>query len=186
MKAAWADALFDDFLKEDLAIVAKRALVAAGHLTAEIVITVRSPAPDEKSALVRIVPGPRFDERRLSFEGNTAVPSEALTEIVRVRDLDIEAWLDRGRLASTLEEHYRSLGYLSASATVESPVFKGASAILPVRIEEGPLYRVGEVRVDGAAPRSADEVRATFGLSADPSTVLRRSSRRAARSRLTT
>jgi outer membrane protein assembly factor BamA len=45
-------------------------------------------------------------------------------------------------------------------------VFNGASAILPVRIEEGPLYRVGEVSVEGAASRSADEVRATFGLSA--------------------
>jgi len=166
MKAAWTAALFDEFLKEDLAIVAKRALVAAGHLTPEIVITVRSPAADEKSVLVRMVPGPRFDERRLSFEGNTAMPSAALAEIVRVRDLEIEAWLDRDRLASTLEEHYRSLGYLSVTATVESPVFKGASAILPVRIEEGPLYRVGEVSVDGAAPRSADEVRATFGLAA--------------------
>ena len=45
MKLAWA--LFDDFLKEDLATVAKRALVAAGHLTAEVVITVRSPSPEE-------------------------------------------------------------------------------------------------------------------------------------------
>ena len=166
MKAAWTEALFDDFLKEDLEIVAKRALVAAGHLTAEIVITVRSPAPDEKSVLVRMVPGPRFDERHLSFEGNIAVPSEALTEIVRVRDLEVEAWLDRARLASTLEDHYRSLGYLAVTTTVESPVFNGASATLPVRIEEGPLYRVGEVSVDGAAPRSADEVRKVFGLSA--------------------
>jgi hypothetical protein len=66
MKTAWADALFDEFLKEDLAIVAKRALVAAGHLTAEIAPPFAARHPT-KVQLVRIVPGPRFDERRFVF-----------------------------------------------------------------------------------------------------------------------
>ena len=168
MKTAWAEALFDDFLKETSRLVAKRALVAAGHLDGgDRDHRYAARHRDEKSVLVRMVPGPRFDDRRLDFEGNTALPSAAL-DGYRPRlatSTSRPGWTAAGS-ASTLEEHYRSLGYLAVTAWSSR---RGSTARPPssrYRIEEGPLYRVGEVSVDGAAPRPADEVRTTFGLSA--------------------
>jgi outer membrane protein assembly factor BamA/autotransporter translocation and assembly factor TamB len=164
IKAVWAETLFDEFLKEDVTTVARRALVAAKHLKSAVVTTVRQPAGNEKSVLVSIVPGPQFVERRIAFEGNKDVTSATLAEVVHEHDLGVEAWLDQKRLTTALVDSYRSLGYLGASITVEPPRFEGTSAILPVRIEEGPQFRIGEVRVGGATSPTADEVRATFGL----------------------
>jgi outer membrane protein assembly factor BamA/autotransporter translocation and assembly factor TamB len=164
MKAAWADMLFDEFLKEDLTTVARRALIADGHFTPEVVTTIRQSAADEKSVLVRIVPGPRFLDRRIEFEGNSDVASAVLTGVVHDRGLETESWLNPAPLTTAVEDFYRSLGYLGVSVTVAPPRFQDTTAILPVRLQEGPQYRIGEVRVDGAVPPGADDVRATFGL----------------------
>jgi outer membrane protein assembly complex protein YaeT len=164
MKAAWADMLFDEFLKEDLTTVARRALIAEGHFTPEVVTTIRQSTADEKSVLVRIVPGPRFLDRRIEFEGNSDVAAAVLTGVVHDRGLDTESWLNPAPLITAVVDFYRSLGYLAASVTVAPPRFEETAAILRVRIDEGPQYRIGEVRVDGAVAPGADDVRATFGL----------------------
>jgi outer membrane protein assembly factor BamA/autotransporter translocation and assembly factor TamB len=164
MKNVWTQALYDTFLTEDLTAVARRALVARGHLTSEVVTTISQPSAGEKTALVRVVPGPQFDDRRLAFDGNKGVPSATLDDLVGDLRLDVDVWLDPERVRTALENYYHSVGYLDATVMVQPPRFEGVSAILPVKIDEGSLYRIGDVAVEGSAPRSADEVRSTLGI----------------------
>ena len=167
MKLAWGRAVFDGFLLDDLQAMARRALAEQGHLQAQVSAAVTSP-PDSgtKEIVVQIVPGPLFDDRRIAFSGNERIPASALEAIVRTRELEMTTWLDPSDLELALEQHYRSIGSLAADVTVETPVFSGQSAMLPVRISEGPQFRVASVEVLGIAAESEEDVREAFGISA--------------------
>jgi outer membrane protein assembly complex protein YaeT len=163
MNEAWGQAVFDGFLVEDLRTMTRATLVADGYLQAAVEVTVSESAGD-KTILVRIIPGSRFDNRRLAFDGNVEVSSAAISSAVRARGLDNAGWLDPEALATAVEEYYRSLGYFSADATVEPPAFNAGAATLPVRIAEGPRFRIGAIDVEGVRARSADDVRRILGL----------------------
>ena len=167
MKLAWGRAVFDGFLLDDLQAMARGALAEQDHLQAQVSAAVTSP-PDSgtKEIVVQIAPGPLFDDRRIAFSGNERIPASALEAIVRTRELDMTTWLDPSDLELALEQHYRSIGSLAADVTVETPVFSGQSAMLPVRISEGPQFRVASVEVLGIAAESEEDVREAFGITA--------------------
>ena len=165
MKSAWAESVFEGFLLEDLRTMVRRALIDERHVQPEVEATVTS-SPDgtTKEIQFHIAPGTRFDDRRIVFSGNARLSSSELTTFVRLRGLAVEAWLDSRELTATLEQHYRSLGYLAAVVTVEPPVVSGRAATLPVHVEEGELFQIDSVEIDGVAMRSATDVRQTFGI----------------------
>jgi outer membrane protein assembly complex protein YaeT len=170
MKGAWGRAIFDGFLLQDLETMAKEQLVEDGHLQAEVTGDILT--QDEgavKQIALHVVPGTRFDRRRIRFAGQERVATETLEAIVRARPLAIAAWLRPNDLKAAIEQHYHSLGYLAAAVTVDSPVFADRSATLPARIMEGPAFRVGSVVVRGAAAKAEAGVRRVFGIAAGAS-----------------
>ncbi len=46
---------------------------------------------------------------------------------------------------------YRKNGYLAAQVTVSEPRFEGTRAELPIRVDEGPRFRAGTVRIEGVS-----------------------------------
>ena len=164
MRQAWSASVFDGFLVEDLQRIARESLVRSRFVQSEVSITIDTSATNEKVALVSITPGPRYLTRRLDFRGNEQVPTANLEAFAEAGDLVVTAWVDGGALTSALESHYRALGFLAASAAVEAPVFSDDTAALPVRIHEGPLFRVGSVSVKGVTERQDDDIRRLFGL----------------------
>lgn len=172
MKTEWSQAVFDGFLIDDLETMARQELVAARHLQAAIDVTIEeSPETDTKTIRVRISPGPRFDEPRIEFNGNTRVDDDALEAAVRARGLAETAWLNPGDVASAVQDHYRSLGYLSVEVTPRDPVFRGTAATLPFEIEEGEAFTIGAVDVNGPSARPVEEVRSLAAL--QPGTAYR-------------
>jgi outer membrane protein assembly complex protein YaeT len=165
MRTAWAEAVFDGFLLEDLQTMAKRTLTEERYVQAEVETTVTSsPDGSTKRIELHITPGTRFDDRGIVFSGNAGLSSRELATVVSLRGLEVEAWLDSSELSAALEQYYRSLGHLAAAVIVEPPVFSGRSATLPVRVSEGDLFQIGSVEVNGVAERSEAEVRQTFGI----------------------
>lgn len=154
MKTAWSQAVFDGFLVEDVELLTRRVLAAEGYLqtTVEGVLST-SPDGTEKSLHVRVVPGPRFDQRSFAFHGNDRVPASALAGLVRARGLESESWLNPSALRSALEDYYRSLGYAAATVTIGPAVFTGSTATLPVHIDEGLSLQVGRVDLQGVSPQ---------------------------------
>jgi outer membrane protein insertion porin family len=167
MREAWSEAVFDGFLLEDLEVLARRDLLERGYAQAEVETMVTASAADAKTILVRIDPGRQFADRRIAFAGQSRVSSAELRQVLDARDLIAAAWLRPEDTERAIEDHYRQQGFLSATATVEAPVFEGDAATLPLRIDEGPQFRIGTVSIAGARARPEAQVGALFGLSPD-------------------
>ena len=165
MREAWGNAVFDGFLLEDLQTTAREALVGDGYLQARVTAAVvSSPGASAKEISVHLDPGRRFGERRLSFSGNEHVSDDELAAAVEAAGLATTVWTSPATLGAALERFYRARGYLAATVTPGQPVFEDDSATLPVRIEEGEPFRIGEVRVQGGAALPEEEIRAAVGL----------------------
>ncbi len=164
MKEAWGRAVFDGFLRDDLEQMAREALARDGYLRAEVTTTVQEPESGVKAIVLQVTPGQSFDRRELVFTGNARIPSDELRAVVEQQGLSVEAWLNPDTLQSALERYYRSRGYMAAVVTPGQPVFDAGTATLPVVIDEGPLFHIGRVLVQGATAWSDDRVRSTSGL----------------------
>ncbi len=167
MEDAWVWAVFDDFLLDDLAAMAKESLTGDGYLRADVqALVVSEPDAALKEIAVRIDPGTRFTDRRIVFSGQQALSASTLETLIRTRALDASSWQDPSALQAAVEQQYRLRGYLDASAKVQPPVFNGRSAELPVQISEGRQYTVARLDVQGAQARSRDQIAAAFGVAA--------------------
>ncbi|MBI4485575.1 MAG: translocation/assembly module TamB domain-containing protein, partial [Acidobacteria bacterium] len=167
MREAWARAVFDGFLLEDLEVMARRTLVEQGYVQAQAQADVidRGDAA-VKHVVVHVSPGTRFDDRRLVFRGQEHRSADQLEEVVRTQDLSVTAWLRPTEVESALVQYYRALGYLSARVLVQASVFTGRSAMRVVHIDEGPRFQVVSVDIHGVQARSDAEIRRVFGIEA--------------------
>jgi outer membrane protein assembly complex protein YaeT len=166
IEAAWTQSVFDGFLVDDAEMITRRALVRAHHLQGTVQAVVTGTADgSEKQLTVSIAPGPRSPARRFEFRGNDRVSNDTLRSLAEAQDQGVGAWMAPEGVATAIEAYYRSLGHLTAAVTVDAVRFDtDAAAILPLRIDEGPAYRIGFVGVSGAAFRTAEAVRAVTGL----------------------
>jgi outer membrane protein assembly complex protein YaeT len=165
MADAWASAVFDGFLTDDLEALAGEHLIADGYLRADVqAIVLSEPNASIKEIAVRIDPGTRFTSRTLVFSGQQALSAAVLEASVRAERLDASLWNDPSRLRAAIERQYRLRGYLDAAVSVQPPIFTGQTAELPVRINEGRQYTVARVDVQGARARSRDQLTALFGV----------------------
>ncbi len=163
MRDAWRRSVLDDFLLDDLRVLARRSLIREGYMQASVDARVESNA-QEKTVTVAITPGPTSARREIVFTGNTAIGSGEILDFVQARSLDVDAWIDPAPLAQAVAELYRSRGWLAAEAHVGEPVFEGQSAVLPVTITEGPAFKIADVRFTGVAPEREEAVRTAFTL----------------------
>jgi outer membrane protein assembly complex protein YaeT len=164
--STWTESVFDGFLVDDVEMLARRALVRAHHLQGTVeAVVIETADGSEKQLIVSIAPGPRSTTRHYQFSGNERVSNDTLQSLVEAQDQGVGAWMAPEGVAAAIQAHYRSLGHLTATVTVDTVRFEAeGAAILPVRIDEGPAYRIGFVGVSGAAFRTADAVRTVTGL----------------------
>ena len=165
MEEAWSQSVFDGFLEDDVELLARRALVQARYLRSTVDATATTSADgNDKQLLVSIAPGERSNSRRIAFSGNKQISDGELRSAIEGQDQSVSVWMAPDEIEATLQDLYRSRGLLAASVTVGTLQFDNGDAILPVRISEGPAYRIGMVGVSGAAFRTADAVREATGL----------------------
>jgi outer membrane protein assembly factor BamA len=104
-----------------------------------------------KTLQIAIDPGVRIRDRRIAItvSGNTDLERE-LDTLVQDRNLAASAWNAREVLQSTLGGELRGRGYLAAQVRTEPPRVERDVAILPVAVEPGPLFVIGDVTFSGA------------------------------------
>ncbi len=150
MERAWIQAVFDRFLLEDLERLTRRHLTSLGYLRPHISIDVRvGPAADRKEIVLRLDPGEELAERRLVFEGNTQISTSRLDRLLREPGVAEAAWMDPASLSRALIALYHAEGFLGARIEVTAPVFQDVQATLPVRIDEGLLFLIAGLTVEG-------------------------------------
>lgn len=164
LRESWGRAVFDGFLLDDFGEAIGRHLAGEGYLRPSIEIEVVRPSSAEKTFVIRVDAGARTTDRTIDFAGNVAVPSSRLLAALAPLDANNTAWTDPALVATTLERFYRSEGLLAAAASVGAPVFEGASARLPVTIDEGRRFTLDRVVIEGAALLNDERVRAAADL----------------------
>ena len=150
MRRAWATAVFDGFLVEELRTLSRQALVEDGFLqaTVEIEIVERAEA-NEKEIRVRMEPGRRFSEQRLTFSGNERVTDLQLGDYLAARGLAATAWTDAEPVVVALTTLYRGLGFLDVEILVGTREFAADRATQPFVIQENTVYRIADIAVSG-------------------------------------
>jgi outer membrane protein insertion porin family len=131
------------------------------------------PVTGEADVTLTIVEGAEVRLRSLSFEGNQAVSDADLRAAVESRPTHLFTFLtgrgkfDRDLLdrdATALQEVYRERGYLDARITGPDLVPARRSGYQAIyRIQEGPLYRLDELSVEGVTLFPRSEIHAAMG-----------------------
>ena len=164
LRQTWADSVLVDLIAPDLEQVVRDHLAGLGHLRAGVTVNVDTTIADQLTASVQVDAGPLTTERHLAFAGNTALSESELRDLARRADPDGEAWTNPAALLETLESAYAARGYLGATATAGAMVFADHTAMLPIRLVEGPIARVASFTITGVAPGEEQEAMAASGL----------------------
>ena len=167
MREAWASALFDGFLRDDVEALVAQWLAGDGYLQAEAEAVIREDAAaGTKQVALSVTPGPKYAERRIVFEGQQTLSSGALMSVVETNRLTLTAWRRPAEVETALTAHYRSLGFQQAAVSIGAPVFAGDVATLPVTVREGPHFQIASVDITGVAAASLERVQKAFGITA--------------------
>ncbi|MEP7117162.1 MAG: translocation/assembly module TamB domain-containing protein, partial [Acidobacteriota bacterium] len=167
MREAWAAAMFDGFLRDDVETLATRWLAGDGYLQAEATAEIRDDAAaGTKQVVLDVTPGPKYAERQIAFQGQQALTAGELRTVVETRKLTLAAWHEPVEVERALTAHYRSLGFERAEVKVGAPIFAGDTATLPVTVSEGPRFQIASVDITGVATRPIATVRKEFGIAA--------------------
>ena len=158
MRGAWREAVFDEFLLEELGVLARAHLVAEGFIQVSIGADIKEIRDqNEKEVVLQIATGPRSSARRIEFRGNEWISTERLQAFVTQQAVDEIGWADAQPMARALLSLYQAEGMLEAEVVIGEPQFDATIATLLVNISEGPVFRIADVALQGveALPLSA-------------------------------
>ncbi|MBN1506339.1 MAG: BamA/TamA family outer membrane protein [Sedimentisphaerales bacterium] len=121
--------------------------------------------------LYTIQEGPRVQIKSVKFIGNKSFGAGTLREIVKtkkMRFLVIPAYYRADRVdedVRRLEDFYYDHGYLNVKVKADQQfAANGRGVRLLFRIDEGPVYRIGEIRFSGSTHYTGEELRERIEL----------------------
>jgi outer membrane protein assembly factor BamA len=160
MKTAWIQSVDDGFLRDDLRERARGAMIDRGYLWPEVAVEIASTTePREKTADVRITPGPHASRRTLAITGCRGLNEIQLREELAASGAGAKAWREPKAAAAAIADFYRRRGYLAVKVAVAPTVLDGGTARLPIAIDEGPRHVVARIDVRGAGAIPVAKVR---------------------------
>lgn len=167
IERAWSQSIFDDSLREEAEGIARAALARDGYLEPQVSSSLTT--GDPRTLTIAIDPGTRARQRRVSIAvvENAALQGE-LEEWIEARGLDV-AWTAPDEVGDAVEDEVRLRGYIAAQVRTEMPRAEPGVAVLPVIVDAGPLFRIGDVTFAGASRIDAARLRDDAALAAgDP------------------
>jgi outer membrane protein insertion porin family len=161
------DRMPDAETADKAAAVLKKLLSTNGHVYAAV-----NAIRDEQfnSVTFQVTEGARLPLADIRFEGTKVFSGAELTQVTRqcLRGFKDETAYDQERFEYCLRNtanFIRSRGYLQAKFDEPKNDILGNGMVATVKVEEGPLYRLGQVTIEGADHVSAEEIRAMLPLS---------------------
>jgi len=154
--AAWGRSVFDGFLRDEVAAIVRRALVADGYLQPAITVTI---ATDEvKTLSIAVEPGGRARARRVVVDARDAGLGPEIDRWIRDQGLEALAWREPEALEGAVIGHLRSRGHAAPRVTVAPPTAEGDTVVFHVDVDAGPVVSVGTVSFPGAQAISSDRL----------------------------
>jgi outer membrane protein assembly factor BamA len=163
LERAWAQSVFDDFLVDEAVQIVKSALANEGYLRA--VVTARLVSDGDSRRLeVAVDRGVQTVTTVVRIEGPEAARIAELEGLLDARGVTRRAATDPGAVEREVTGYLRERGFLRARVTVGAPFFEERTAIVPVTIDTGPSFVLGEVTFEGVPDVSVNEVRSAASL----------------------
>jgi len=174
LEAAWAEAVFDDFVLEEAAQVVGARLARSGYLQPSIQARVVE-GPGTKTLTVMVDRGARSTTTTVRVEGASPDLTEAIVDHLEQRGLVEGAVSDPGAVEREVTAYLRMRGHVGARVTAGAPSFEGETAIVPLTVDAGPASAITSVRFQGASSLPEDNLREAAALEAgmpyDPTLV---------------
>lgn len=116
--------------------------------------------PDELPVYVPVSPGAVYHWKNVEWDGNTVVPSDALTTLVIHKPGDVADGMATEAAWEQVREEYARRGYLEAKVD-PSPTYDDAAHTISYRVSitEGSQYRFGSMTITGLSPTAEKRLR---------------------------
>jgi outer membrane protein assembly factor BamA/autotransporter translocation and assembly factor TamB len=163
LRETWSHAIADDLIAGDLTDVLRVDLAKQGYLQAEVVTRVSSASATERLATIDVTRGRRTTSRKIVFEGNSAIPTTELRDLLSASRVEPRCWVEPAIVEAPVGAFYRSRGYLAAVPTTRRTL-DGHRATLTVRVDEGAPFTVGTLAISGTPSIGEAAARTSFGL----------------------
>ncbi|MCX7868723.1 MAG: outer membrane protein assembly factor BamA, partial [Terrimicrobiaceae bacterium] len=135
---------------------------------------VELPGTNRSRVVFSINEGPRMVVRRITFEGNDSILARDLRRAMKTRPWNVLSFINKsGRLVpaqieedrAALRALYQNRGFADAEIVdIRTEPLGGDGVGLVVVINEGPIYRVNTVRLEGVNIVPQDEVRSRLQM----------------------
>ncbi len=183
IQAAWTQSVFDGFLIEEADGIVRREL--ALQATYQPMLDVKVEGDESvRTLVIDVTPTPRAERIEVRFDGVDDKLRSELNDRAGSRGHALQALTDPAEYQRTLLEVLHSLGYPKAMATVGVPVFEETLATVPVAVDAGTLFHIGDVSFENATGVKVEDLKAEAAL--DKGAVYRAADVEAARTRLQT
>ena len=158
----------DEDLLEDASVAIEEYLRVRGYLSAAVEFT-RTEREGQLTITFTVARGSRYVVEEVTIDGNVAVPSAALVELLQVAQGTSYVEAAAGATAAAIRGAYRARGFTGATVQVtvvelSSDNARGSYGDRPVDVRfvvtEGPRTLVGSVAFDGSAVLAEGELRA--------------------------
>ncbi len=174
LRRAWTESVFDDFLVGEASSIVRARLSRDGYIAARVEASLSS-GVDIRTLRIAIEPGSRVGVRRIRFDGIDAALASALDAWAAAPGVAAQAAGDPAAFERALIAWLRARGHLRASVDVETPSIEGSDAVIPVRVEAGPVFTIAGVQVQGVDPLAEqtliDATAMSAGMPFDPAAV---------------
>jgi len=138
---------------------------AKGYFDAKVTFENHQEPGGETAIVYHIETGPRYKLTRLEIRGNEYFDEATLRERMAVtpatrlryrRGRFSQAMLERD--LATIAALYRANGFRDVKVTAKTEATAGNELSVVVQIDEGPQWRVAELRLDGVSPANREDV----------------------------
>lgn len=149
---AWAQSFFDDFLLEEAQALVRRELAENWFL--QPTVSANFAIAERKVLQISVTPGEPILDRRIEVMADDPALTDEVQDDVENGAFAEDGWRDPGGLRQSVIDFLHARGHLRADARVGSPAVVNREGVLPVTATAGPVFTIGEIRVDGTSPRA--------------------------------
>ena len=158
LETVWSDAVFDDFLTAEAADIVRARLAQDGYLRPVVEARTRDEG-NVKTLEITVEPGPRSGTTIVRIEGAPDMLAAELQTHLMQQGLIEGVVLNPGAVEREGVAYLRGRGYLRAQVSAGLPLFEGDTAVVPVRVDAGPVFTVAAIAFEGRETLMLDALR---------------------------
>ena len=163
IQTAWTQSVFEGFLIEEAEGIVRRELALQATYQPMLEVKVEG---DEavRTLVIDVTPTPRADRIEVRFDGVDDKLKKELVDRAGDRTQAVQALTSPTEYERTVLAVLHSLGYPQATVSVGVPMFEETLATVPVTVNAGTQFRIGDVTFERANGVKVEDLQAEAAL----------------------